>query len=381
MRISALYIFLSLTFAPCAFCARPQYIVRYSHLGLSDPMVQASGAHATVFKAELERLSEGRIKVELFPSGQLAGQVSSVQQVRKGTIHIADISSGVLASLYYEPLEIFDMPYLFSSKATARIVLDNENPFTHKLIEDCARKTGIRILALGAFGFRHMTNNVRPIRTPEDMRGLKMRTMEIVAHMKLMESLGATPVPVPWLELHTSLQTNVVDGEETTLQNIVMGKLYQVQKHLTLTAHLMGVGAFICNERWYQSLPDELKKAVVEAERVARTTYDGFGELLDTLALDKLRKAGMEIYVPTPEQKRMFREKALAYVRRWMEQKHGPELVEELFAAIEEAEKRIEQQVESTKASKSTLQRQPETAPDKSKDIGSSTGTVQRKKT
>jgi len=356
MKSSAFFLFLSVLLAALEpVSAAPEHVVRYSHIGMADPMVQASGAHAVVFKAELERLSKGRIRVDIFPAGQLAGQVSSVQQVRKGTIHMADISSGVLASLYYEPLEILDMPYLFSSRAVARIVLDNQNPFTRKLIDDCAKKTGVRILAFGTFGFRHMTNNVRPITVPQDMQGLKMRTMEIVPHMKLMESLGATPVPVPWLELYTSLQTNVVDGEETTLQNMAMGKLYQVQKHLTLTEHLMGVGAFLCNEKWYKSLPDELRRAVVEAEQVALLTYDGFGKLLDTVALEELQNRGMEIHKPTPHQMQMFKDKALPQVRRWMEEKHGKEFVAEFFAAIKAAQEQLKLRAESTRASSQEL--------------------------
>lgn len=332
--------------------AEEGYVIKYSHLGVPNPMIQASSAKATVFKAELEKLSEGRMRVDIYPSGQLAGQRSSVQQVRKGTIHIADISSGVLASLYYEPLEILDMPYLFSSRATARMVLDNQNPFTKKLIEDCAKKTGIRILSLGPFGFRHMTNNVRPIRTPDDMKGLKMRTMEIRPHMKLMESLGAAFEPVPWLELYTSLQTKVVDGEETTLQNIVMGKLYQVQKHLTLTSHVMGVGAFLCNEKWYQSLPDDLKLALVEAEKVARLTYDGLGELLDTVALEKLKSYGMQVYPPTPQEMQMFKDKALPYVRKWMEEKYGHQLVSQFLTSVEAAEKQLREEMEATKVTR-----------------------------
>ncbi|MHC4622267.1 MAG: TRAP transporter substrate-binding protein DctP [Planctomycetota bacterium] len=331
--------------------AGERLVIRYSHLAVPDPTIQASSAHAVVFKTELEKLSNGRIRVDIFPSGQLAGQVSSVQQVRKGTIQIADISSGVLASLYYPPLEVLDIPYLFPSRAAARMVLDNQNAFTRKLIEQCARKYGIRILALAPFGFRHMTNNIRPIRTPRDMAGLKIRTMEIVPHMKLMESLGATPVPVPWLELYTSLQTKVVDGEETTLQNMVMGKLYQVQEHLTLTGHLMGVGAFLCNEKWYQSLPDDLKSALIETEKIARQTYDRVGEQLDEQALEKLKAYGMQVYSPTPEHEQMFVSKARPYVRKWMEQSHGEEFVSELFAAIEAAENHLEKQTESARLS------------------------------
>lgn len=348
--IFCMFLCLILFMAFRAVIADQEYVIKYSHVAVADPNKQSSSAKAEVFKAELEKLSAGRIKVEIFPSGQLANLRSSVQQVRKGTIHIADISSGVLASLYYPPLEIVDMPYVFSSRATARMVLDNQNPFTKKLIEDCAKKTGIRILSLGPFGFRHMTNNVRPIRTPDDMKGLKMRTMEIVPHMKLMESLGATPVPIPWLELYTSLQTKVVDGEETTVQNITMGKLYQVQKYLTLTGHVMGVGAFLCNEKWYQSLPDDLKTALVEAEKVARLTYDGFGELLDTVGTEKVKSRGMQVYSPTPQEMQMFRDKANPYVRKWMEKKHGREFVSEFLASVKAAEKQLTKEMESTKA-------------------------------
>jgi C4-dicarboxylate-binding protein DctP len=351
MRYSVVFLLLVLNVLLSAASAEPEHVIRYSHLGMTNPMVQSSGAKAVVFKAELEKLSGGRIKVELYPGGGLAGQVSSIQQVRKGTIHIADISSGVLASLYYEPLEILELPFVFSSRTTARMVLDNENAFTSKLIENCADKTGIRMLSLGPFGFRHMTNNVRVIRTPDDMSGLKMRTMEIGAHMELMRSVGSTPVPVPWLELYTSLQTKVVDGEETTLQNIVMAKLYQVQDHLTLTGHLMGVGAFLCNDKWYQSLPDDLRVAVVEAEAVARLTYDGFGQLLDTIALEKLTSDDCDIQVHslTKQERQEFRDTALPHVRKWMEKKHGKEFVGEFFAAVEAAEKELTDRAEATK--------------------------------
>ena len=354
-HILCLSVWLALLMCCEVVATEPEFVIRYSHLGVPDPMMQSSSAKAVVFKAQLEKLSGGRIKVDIYAGGPLGGQQSSVQQVRKGTIQIADISSGVLASLYYPPLEILDLPYLFSSRATARMALDDKQPLIRKLTEDCARRTGIRILSLGPFGFRHMTNNIRPIRTPEDMKGLKMRTMEIVPHMKLMESFGATPVPVGWLELYTSLQTNVVDGEETTLQNIVMGKLYQVQKHLTLTGHLMGVGAFLCNEQWYQSLPDDLRVALVEAEMTARLTYDGFGELLDTLALDKLRRCGMQIYSPTSEQIEMFRQAALPHLRSWMEGRPWVQeepyrgLVGEFLASIEAVEERLRLEAESTK--------------------------------
>ena len=318
------------------------YVIKYSHAGPADPTMQSSSGAAVVFKHELERLGKGRIRVDVYPSGQLGSLRSSIHQVRKGTIHICDISSGVLASLYYPRLEILDLPYVFSSRASAMAALDSSNQVMKKLIEECAEQTGVRVLWFAPFGFRNMSNNVRPIRTPADMKGLKVRTMEIVAHRRLMESFGARAVPIPWLELYTSLQTNVVDGEETTPQNMVMGKIFQVQKHLTLTNHLMGVGAILCNEEWYQSLPDDIRSSLLEAQSVARDAYNRFGEYLDAIALEKL-KSRMEVYEPTAEQMQMFRDAAVPYMRKYMEDRYGQELVSEFLASAEAAEKSARQ--------------------------------------
>jgi TRAP-type C4-dicarboxylate transport system substrate-binding protein len=153
-----------------------------------------------------------------------------------------------------------------------------------------------------------------------------------------MESFGARAMPVPWLELYTSLQTNVVDGEETTPQNMLMGKLFQVQKYMTLNNHLMGVGAFLCNEQWYQSLPDDIRSNLLEAQSVARDAYNRFGEYLDAIAMEKL-KSRVQIHEPTPEQMQMFRDAAVPYMRKYMEDRYGQELVTEFLAAAEAAEK------------------------------------------
>lgn len=321
---------------------KDEYVLKFSWVDPPDPLGHSTSGYAVVFKAEVEKLSGGRIKVELYPAGQLGDQRSSVQQVRRGTVESCNISSGVLASLYYPKLGIFDMPFSFSSREVSRRVFDSQNPFTREVIEDCAKKTGIRILSLQPFGFRYLTNNIRPIKSPRDTEGLKIRTMEIVPHMKLMEALGASPVPIPFLELYTSLQTKVVDGQENTLQNIVAQKFYQVQKYLALDGHLMGVGATLINEKWFQSLPDDLKTAVIEGERVATLTYTGLGELLDTLALEKLKSFGMEVYAPSAQEMKMFKDKAVPYVREWMEGQLGKEFVAQYLAAIEQAEKELQ---------------------------------------
>jgi len=348
-----LFVILSILIIGSAFVgvvtAQEEYLMKYSHVDVADPFAGATAAYCSTLKAEVERLSGGRIKVEIYPNGQLADQRSSCEQVRKGTIEAVNISSGVLASLYFEKLGIVDMPFTFSSREVAVRLFDVNNPFTRKLVEECVEKTGIRIFNLLPFGFRQLTNDVRPIRTPDDMKGLKLRTMEIVPHMKLMESLGATPTPIPFLELYTSLQTKVVDGQENPFSNIIAQKFYQVQKYCTLTGHLLGVGATLINEEWFQSLPDDLKLALVEGERVAQATYNGYGALLGSTGLEKIKSLGMEVYAPTPEEMAMFREKAVPFVKKWMEEELGEDFVAEYLAAVKAVENEIKAEMESLK--------------------------------
>jgi len=246
-------------------------------------------------------------------------------------------------------LGVIQIPFAFSSKEVARRLFDINNPFTRKLVEECVEKTGIRILSLVPYGFRHLTNNVRPVHSPNDMVGLKIRTMEVVPHMKLMQSLGATPTPIPFLELYTSLQTGVVDGQENPLSHVIAQKFYQVQKYLTLTSHICGITANLVNEKWFQSLPDDLKSALIVGDRVAQATLNGFSSLLDSTSLETIKSLGMEVYAPTPEEMAMFKEKAVPYVKKWMEEELGTDFVAEYLAAIEAVENEIKAEVESLK--------------------------------
>ena len=329
--------------------AQTQYVMKISHIDPADPFKGLEQAYCTTLKAEVERLSGGRIKVEIYPAGQLGDQRSSCEQVRKGTIEAATLALGVLGSLYFEKLGILEMPFTFSSSEIARRLFNTNNPFTRKLVEECVEKTGIRILGILPFGFRNLTNSVRPIHSPDDMKGLKIRTMEIVPHIKLMESLGATPTPIPFLETYTSLQTKVVDGQENSSHNIIAQKYYEVQKYCTLTGHIFGASAILVNEKWFQSLPDDLKLALIEGELVAQSTYGGYAALLDSISIEEMKSRGMEVYAPTPEQMAMFREKAVPSVKKWMEEQLGADFVVEYLAAVKAVENELKAEMESLK--------------------------------
>ena len=324
--------------AVSAFAADPQ-VFRYTTSDPYEPATSATAAQALVLKTQLDALSGGEIKVEIYPNGQLGDQRSVVQQIRRGTIGGGNISVGVLGSLYYPKLGVIDLPFLFKSRWHFRKAMANDNPFIHDLIEEVAKASGVRILSFHPYGFRHLTNSKRTIRQPSDLAGLKIRTMEIVPHQEMIKALGGTPVPIPFLELYTSLQTGVVDGEENTPSNVILQKFYQVQKYMTLDQHLMTVGAIIINDKWFKGLSPELRKAVIDADMEGRLAHDGVGAVQDVLAIDQIEKFGTEVTRLSPQEMESFRKAAVVPVRAWANEQWGKEFVDGFYKTLADAEK------------------------------------------
>lgn len=318
--------------------AAQDYTLKYSFADVDSPATNAAAAHAYVFKSTLERLTGGRMEVEIYPNGQLGDAKSMAQQIRRGTIDVASFSSGVFASAYYPQLGIFDLPFLFTTRAEMVKVLDPKTPYISGMLDEIAEATGVRILGFEPYGFRNFTTASTAIRSPADMAGLKMRTQEIVPHQKMMVALGASPTPIPFMELYSALQTGVVDGEENPLATIQQQKFSQVQKNLTLSGHLMTVAGIFVNEEWFAELPEDLRAAVVAAHEEASLAYAGIGAVQDVLALDQLREEGMEIYAPSGEELAAFRDATVAPVREWAEGEYGKDFVDGFFAHLDEAD-------------------------------------------
>jgi TRAP-type C4-dicarboxylate transport system substrate-binding protein len=163
--------------------------------------------------------------------------------------------------------------------------------------------------------------------------------MEIVPHQEMMKALGAIPVPIPYLELYTSLQTGVVEGQENPPTNIFQQKFYQVQKYMSLSNHLMTVGAIIVNDKWFQSLAPELRKAVTDAEREARLGHDGVGAVQDFLLINEIEKMGTQVARLSPQQIDAFRKATVGPVRAWAEQQWGKDFVAGFYKNLSETDR------------------------------------------
>lgn len=325
----------------CALTANaqdPQFTMKYAIGNPADDMTPGWTTHL-VFAREIEQRSSGRIKVELYPGGQLGGIESTVNMIRQNIIQASDPSEGHLATTY-PPIQVFSIPYQFLNRDVAWRVLDG--PFGRKIMDDMAAKTGIRpVMWSENGGFRHYSNSKREIHSPADMKGLKIRTMNSPLHMEIVKSLGASPTPIPWAELYTSLQTGVVDGQENAISTFLVPKLEEVQKYIVTDGHVYSVNSVIISEAFYQSLPDDLKPVIHQSAEVALTVNRGLVLANEIMGMEYLKERGVKIYAPTNEEKRAFRDATRGRAIAWLREKIDPKWVDEIMAATDAAEKEL----------------------------------------
>lgn len=290
-----------------------------------------------IFVKEVEKNSDGRIEVKFFPGGQLGSPESAFLQAKRGIIQGTEGSEGVI-SPQYNNISIFSIPYFFLSRDIAWKFLDSE--FVEKNInDDFAAKTGLRPLAwLENGGFRHFSNNIRPVKSPEDMKGLKIRVMNSPVYVNIVKSLGASPTPIAWAELYTSLQTGVVDGQENAIPTFLFAKLQEVQKYLILDGHVYSFSSLLINEKFFQSLPEDLKKVVRDAAAAAAKSSRELLVMKEKEGLDYLKnETDVEVYDPTIEEKAAFRDLAQPGATEWVMQNiSNPELVEKALKAVKQ---------------------------------------------
>jgi tripartite ATP-independent transporter DctP family solute receptor len=248
-----------------------------------------------------------------------------------GSLQGGTPADGALAP-FYANIQVLSIPYLFDSALTAYDVLDGE--FGQKLFDDMAAKSGLRVIAsYDNGGYRNFSNSKRPIKTAADMKGLKIRTMDIPVHMEIVKALGASPTPIAFLELYSALQTSVVDGQENSAITMLGASLDEVQKYVTLDGHLLGMAFLTMSEKWFQTLSPEDQEACLKAGREASTAARGTVRYGESLAIETLKKSGVEVYTPTAEEMETFKiaqEPAI----NWLKSNIDAKLVDDLLSTV-----------------------------------------------
>ena len=298
-----------------------------------------------VFKDYVEAASNGAISVEIFAGTQLcANGAECLQGIADGSLDVYISTSGGAAGIF-PYVQIFDLPYLLRDDRVAETVLRGE--FTDLLRKKALESSGgmIRLMTIGnTGGWRNFANTQKTIKQPSDMEGLKIRTVVADLPQELVKALGASPTPIPWPELFTSFQTGVVEGSKNGITDIMGMKFPDAGlQYITLDGHAYMGALWWMNNDAYMALPDDMKRVV----------NDGFYALQQATFASPKRKSiqayqdfvagGGTIYVPTPEEKAMFKE-AAAPVYDWFKSnvEGGEEVFDAMVAAAAAAEAEID---------------------------------------
>lgn len=252
------------------------------------PLASHYGDGATAFKQTLERLTNNRYRVNIQRNDNEREMVESTQI---GTIDCTITSTGPVGN-FVPAVRNVDVPFLFRDYAHARGVLDSE--IGQGILNQFNSRGLVGVIWLEN-GFRHLTNSRREVNLPADMRGLKVRTMENQVHMRAFTTLGALPTPMAFSELVPALQQGTVDGQENPIPVIVANNLNQVQRYLTLTAHVYSPALLICNPGTMGRLNAADRASFMEAARAAQTANRNRVSADDASGVDELRRRGMTV--------------------------------------------------------------------------------------
>ncbi len=252
------------------------------------------------FKSFVEKESNGRLIVELYPAASLGNESEMIEAVKMGT---QEAFVGGVFDAQAPKLNLILMPFFFPSQDALMKVARSE---IGAMIMKDAEQFGLKMLAFGDGGSRHFTNNVRPIKAPADFKGLKIRTPPIESIMKCIEALGGNPVSIPYGEVYMALKTGVADGQENPLANIGDMKFQEVQKYMTLIDYQFHPEPFEVNLAWYNGLPADLQKVLSDGAWLYTDKQNQYRAEGNDKYFKMIVDAGVEVYTPTAAEREAF---------------------------------------------------------------------------
>lgn len=275
------------------------------------------------FAEIVKEKTDGKIQVEIYANAQLGNERDMIEGLQLETIDFVVSSTGPMSNFVPE-IGVVDLPFLFRNREHAYAVLDG--PIGQNLLKKFEEKQ-IMGLAFWENGFRHLTNSKHPVNTPDDVKGLKLRTMENPVHMEAFKALGAAPTPMAWSEVFTALQQKTIDGQENPIPIIYNQKIYEAQKYLALTGHFYSPSLLLMSKASFDKLTAEeqgvIQKAAVEAANYER----GQIKAQEDEQVDKLKAEGMEITEPDHT---AFQEATQSVYDKFQDQ-FGKELIQQII--------------------------------------------------
>ena len=316
-----------------------EFTMKIGHV--SAPSEKADDHLMAVFlKSYIESHSQGRIAVEIFPSGQLGNFREMLEQVNSGTLEFTSTTVGGIASFFPE-IQVTDLPYTLRDDVVAERMMTSSiwNDVRQAVLE----KTGnIRLMAVGNTGsWRNFATTDKEVRTAADLKGLKIRTISSDLQVEFVKQLGASATPIPWNELYTSLSTGVVDGTKNAIGDYIPQGMNDPLGHIVLDGHTYIFGFNWMSDSWLKSLPKDLRNMVVDAVALSVGVQTNFNKSFQSLASEEWLEGGNTIYVPTAEERETFLA-ARDSMRDWYKGKFGEEWLGKWLTAVADVEAAID---------------------------------------
>ena len=316
--------------------ASPQYMLKIGHESAPDSMMDKM---AYKFKDYVEKESDGAIQVSVFPSNQIGDPFAVLQGMQTGVIEMGILNGGSVATVLKE-FAIFSVPEILpKDSAKLQKLFAAHSPFVQKLIMN-SEKTGIKFLGIYVEPFFQVTAN-KPITKPEDFHGLKIRTMNSPIILETYKALGANPTPVPFSEVYSGLQTNMIDAQENPLDIILEMSYFEVQKYLVETNHSTVVDMLYIGKNYFDQMPSELQQIVIKGGEVAQQYMFEYVTQLAVDSREKLKATGkIELLPASPEILDAYRNASEAGKNEFLKlvgEKEG----QELFNSLNETLKSI----------------------------------------
>lgn len=307
--------------------AQEPIVIKFSHVAASNT---PKGQAADYFKKLVEERTKGRVKVDVYPNSSLFKDKEELEALQIGAVQMLAPVPGKFGPMGVKEFEVFDLPYIFKDiKAVHRFARGPAGTALLKKLEP----RGLVGLSYWDNGFRVMSAN-KPIRTPDDMRGLKMRINSSKVNSAIMQSVGAVPQTLAFSEVYLALQTGVVDGTEGPLSNLYTQKQYEVQKHVSLTYHTISNYVVVANKKFWDGLPADIRATLELAMKEATEFNDKIAEKDEAESLDAIRASGKsEVYTPTAAEHELWVKAMLPVHKEMASRVGGQQVIETVRAA------------------------------------------------
>ncbi|HHX51787.1 MAG TPA: DctP family TRAP transporter solute-binding subunit [Clostridia bacterium] len=316
---------------------KQEYLVRFAHEEIPGSV---QDLYAQKFKEVLEKKSDGKIKVEIYPIGQLGDATQQCELLQTGGLEFAIISPGNTGTIVPEN-QLFSLHFLLSDDMNINKRIMKESRALNDMLSKLYLEKNIKVLAYWTEGFQQWTGN-KPLRSPEDFKGFKMRTMPSPMIVAAYEAYGANPTPMPYLEVYSGLQLNMIDGQENPIFAVEEMKFYEVQKALVLANACLYVTTTSVNPDFFNSLPDDLQQAVLDTAEELRDYSFDIQQKLNDERLGRIKEVSdIEIIELSNEEREALRQASMSARDRYVSMvgSKGKEILDLLVKEVEQIEK------------------------------------------